>query len=50
LIDKGNIDDITGFVKEEIGIEINPILFSNTQFIEMKRAGFVDSRKLDQVY
>ena len=49
LIDKGNIDDITGFVKEEIGIEINPILFSNTQFIEMKKAGFVDSRKLEQV-
>jgi len=49
LIDKSNIEDITGFVKEEIGIEINPVLFSNTQFIEMKKAGFVDSRKLEQV-
>jgi hypothetical protein len=49
LIDKSDIEDITGFVKEELGIEINPVLFSNTQFIEMKRAGFVDSRKLDQV-
>ncbi len=49
LIDKGNLDNITGFVKEEIGVAINPVLFSNTQFIEMKKAGFVDSKKLEQV-
>lgn len=49
LMDRDNLYDITGFVNGELGTEINPVLFSNTQFLEMKKAGFFDSRKLEQI-
>jgi|TARA_Y100000310_G_C20676159_1_gene813173 predicted transcriptional regulator len=49
LIDRDNLYDIIGFVNEELGTEINPVLFSNSQFLEMKKAGFFDSRKLEQI-
>jgi len=49
LMDRDNLYDITGFVNGELGTEISPILFSNSQFLEMKKAGFFDSRKLEQI-